>query len=215
MLRQLRSAFIMVVIFTVITGVAYPLLVTGIAQAGFGEKADGSLVESTARWSVLVGSARPSAGASTSIPGPRPPGTPPAPTMHSDRTTDPPTRFGSSVRTIQRRPTFDESVTTGVDDLIRIYREENGLDSDTPVPVDAVTGSGSSLDPHISIANARLQAPRVADARGLDEAVVLDLIEEHTEGRDLGFLGEPGVNVLLLNLALDRAEWRGALSRCS
>ena len=71
------------------------------------------------------------------------------------------------------------------------------------VPVDAVTASGSGVDPHISVANARLQAPRVADERGLTSSVVLDLIDEHTDGRSLGFLGEPGVNVLELNLALD------------
>jgi K+-transporting ATPase ATPase C chain len=97
----------------------------------------------------------------------------------------------------------DESETTGVDDLVRIYREVNGLDAETPVPVDAVTGSGSSLDPHISIANARLQAQRVAVVRDLDLDVVFALIDEHTDGRAFGFLGEPGVNVLELNLALD------------
>ena len=80
---------------------------------------------------------------------------------------------------------------------------ENGLSDDTPVPVDAVTVSASGLDPHISIANARLQAPRVAEERGLDVEVVLNLVDEHTSGRSLGFLGEPGVNVLELNLALD------------
>jgi potassium-transporting ATPase KdpC subunit len=203
MLRQLRSAFVMVLIFTAITGVAYPLLVTGIAQAGFGDKADGSYVEVDgepvgSRW---IGQAfnggeyfHPRPSATSYSPGPD-------------------YAFGSNFGPTNETwllgeddpdtPDVDESVTTGVDDLIRLYREENGLDADTLVPVDAVTGSGSSLDPHISIANARLQAPRVAEARGLEEAAVLDLIDEHTDGRDLGFLGEPGVNVLLLNLALD------------
>jgi K+-transporting ATPase ATPase C chain len=97
----------------------------------------------------------------------------------------------------------DESETSGVDDLIRIYRAENGLEQDAPVPVDAVTGSASSLDPHISLANARIQAERVAGVRGIEVDQVLSLVEEHTDGRALGFLGEPGVNVLLLNLSLD------------
>ena len=86
---------------------------------------------------------------------------------------------------------------------VAAYREENGLSGDVSVPVDAVTASASGLDPHISVANARLQAARVAQARGLTLAVVMGLIDDHTDGRSLGVLGEPGVNVVLLNLALD------------
>ncbi len=84
------------------------------------------------------------------------------------------------------------------------YRKQNGLAPTSKVPVDAVTASGSGLDPDISIANARLQAPRVARVRRLPLARVNKLIDEHTDGRSLGFLGEPGVNVLELNIALDR-----------
>ena len=120
-----------------------------------------------------------------------------------DRTSDRPTTYSSSARTIPSTADVDESETNGVDDLVRAYRETNGLDAEAPVPVDAVTSSGSGLDPHISLANARIQAQRVADNRGLDVDQVLELIEENTDGRGLGFLGEPGVNVLLLNLALD------------
>ena len=90
-----------------------------------------------------------------------------------------------------------------VADRVAGYREENGLSGDVSVPVDAVTASASGLDPHISVANARLQAARVAQARGLTLAVVMGLIDDHTDGRSLGVLGEPGVNVVLLNLALD------------
>ena len=92
---------------------------------------------------------------------------------------------------------------TTVEERVAAYREENSLSDDARVPVDAVTASASGLDPHISVANAELQADRVAEARGLDVAVVEQLIGEHTSGRDLGFLGEEGVNVLELNLAVD------------
>ncbi len=90
-----------------------------------------------------------------------------------------------------------------VAERVAAYREANGLSDDVLVPVDAVTASGSGLDPHISVANARLQAVRVAEARGVDVDAVLALVDEHTTGQALGFLGERGVNVLELNLALD------------
>ena len=85
------------------------------------------------------------------------------------------------------------------------YRKENGLNETDSVPADAVTASGSGLDPHISLRNAELQTPRVAKARGLSEDKVRELVQQNTDGRDLGVLGEPGVNVLELNLALDSA----------
>ncbi len=100
-------------------------------------------------------------------------------------------------------PDVDESKTTGVDDLVRAYRHENGLGATEPVPVDAVTASGSGLDPHISVANANLQMRRVAGARELTVHEVSHLIATHTQDRAFGILGEPAVNVLELNLALD------------
>src|SRR5579884_2577776 len=94
----------------------------------------------------------------------------------------------------------------GIKDLAAAYRKENGLPDNAPIPADAVTRSASGLDPHISPANAQLQAARVAQARRLSEEQVRRLVMENTEGRQFGFLGEPRVNVLRLNLALDKAS---------
>ena len=102
-------------------------------------------------------------------------------------------------------PTNPE-LLTAVEERAAAYREVNGLADDTEIPIDAVTASGSGLDPHISVANARLQAPRVAEERGLDVDEVLDLVDDHREGPSLGFLGTEGVNVLELNLALDELD---------
>lgn len=204
MRRQLFPAVVMLALFTVLTGIVYPLVMTGFAQVAFADKANGSLVE---RDGEVVGSRL--IGQSFAGEGyfhPRP--------ATDGYASGPGSSYGSNEGPTSARfllgeddpatPDVDESQTTGVDDRIRAYREENGLAADAEVPVDAVTGSASGLDPHISVANARLQAARVAEARGLSEAAVEDLIDRHTDGRDLGFLGEPGVNVLELNLALDR-----------
>jgi potassium-transporting ATPase KdpC subunit len=203
MRRQLLPALGMLAVFTVLTGIAYPLVVTGIAQAAFGDKANGSLVE---RDGQVVGSRL--IGQPFDEPGhfhPRPSAAGYAP--------GPGYAFGSNYGPTNEAfllgeddpetADIDESETNGVDDLIRAYRETNGLDDGTLVPVDAVTGSGSGLDPHISVANARLQAPRVAEVRGLGLQEVRDLVDQHTDHRALGFLGEAGVDVLELNLALD------------
>jgi K+-transporting ATPase ATPase C chain len=201
----------MVLVFTVLTGLVYTFAVTGVAQLAFGEQADGSLIE---RDGQVVGSRL--IGQSFTEPQyfhPRPSATGYSPGLPADVEGGPAYAAGSNEGPTSERfldgeddpetPDVDESTTNGVDDRIRAYREENGLAADAPVPVDAVTGSASSLDPHISVANARLQAPRVADERGLDVAQVLELVDDNTDPRALGFLGEPGVNVLELNLALD------------
>jgi len=185
MRRQLLPALGMLVVFTIITGLAYPLIVTGVAQGLFAGKANGSVIE---RDGQLLGSAL--IGQPFSAPKyfhPRPSAAGYAPAYST----------GSNLG-----PT-NETFLRDVDALVRAYRETNGLDAEAIVPVDAITSSGSGLDPHISLANARIQAQRVADNRGLDVDQVLEMVEENTDGRDLGFLGEPGVNVLLLNLALD------------
>jgi K+-transporting ATPase ATPase C chain len=188
MRRQLFPAFMMMVVFTVITGLAYPLLVTGIAQGLFNDEADGSLVENAD--GDVVGSSR--IGQSFSEPGyfhPRP-------SAAGDG-------YDASASSGSNLGPTNGDLLASVEERADAYREENGLDADAQVPVDAVTASASGLDPHISVANARLQAPRVADERGLAIDTVLELVDDHTAGRDLGFLGEKRVNVLELNLALD------------
>jgi K+-transporting ATPase ATPase C chain len=190
MRAQLVAGLRAVLVFTVLVGVGYPLAVTGIAQLAFGDQADGSLVE---RDGVVVGSSligQSFAGDEWFHPRPSAAGD------GYDGMASSPSNLG---------PT-NEVLLDSVAERVEAYREVNGLADGQPVPVDAVTASGSGLDPHISVANARLQAPRVALARGLEVDEVLRLVDEHTEGPALGFLGEAGVNVVELNVALDGAE---------
>lgn len=225
MRRQLLPAIGMLFVFSVLTGLAYPLAVTGVAQVAFASKASGSDVRvgGTLVGSTLIGQPfsaakyfhpRPSAsgyvagaeGGGTysygSNYGPLDrrlvgnlPGINIAASRNRDATDDDPTcvvpegEKGCDPNTVAQRALA--------------FRALNGLGPSTKIPVDAVTASASGLDPHISIANARLQASRVADARGMPVTRVLALVRRHTDGRAFGFLGEPGVNVLRLNVALD------------
>jgi K+-transporting ATPase ATPase C chain len=186
-LRQLRPALLAMVVFTVLLGFAYPLAVTGISQLAWHDKANGSLI---ARDGTVVGS---------SLIGQRftsPQYFHPRPSAAGDGY-DAGASSGSNLG-----PSNPDFLAT-VSHRVAAYRAENGLGDDALVPVDAVTASGSGLDPQISVRNARLQAPRVAQARGLDLAAVLQAIDAHTSQRPLAVLGDPGVNVLALNLALD------------
>jgi potassium-transporting ATPase KdpC subunit len=192
---QLLASLRMVLVFTIICGLVYPLVVTGIAQGVFNDEADGSLVagqDGEVVGSRLIGQ---------SFTGAR--------YFHSRPSAAGDGYDASASSGSNLGPTNHEFLTE-VDQRAADYREENGLDGDAEVPVDAVTASASGLDPHVSVANARLQAPRVAEERGLDVQEVLDLVDDHTSGRALGFLGEPGVNVLELNLAVDDADSAGA-----
>jgi potassium-transporting ATPase KdpC subunit len=190
MRRQLVPALVVFLALTLLTGVAYPLAVTGFAQLAFPGRADGSLIE---RDGEVVGSrliGQEFAGARYFHPRPSAAG------EGYDAMASSPSNLG---------PT-NEDLIWAVRERRATYRRENNLRAGQRVPIDAVTASGSGLDPDISPTNARLQAARVARARGLELNDVLALIEEHTDGRSLGFLGEPGVNVLELNLALDGAS---------
>jgi K+-transporting ATPase ATPase C chain len=191
MRRQLFPALMMLLVFTVITGLVYPMVVTGVAQGAFGDKADGSLVEN-ADGEVVGSSLIGQTFTELEYFHPRP--------SAAGDGYDASASSGSNLG-----PTNDDLLAS-VEERADAYREENGLGAAAEVPVDAVTASASGLDPHISVANARLQAPRVADERGLDVDTVLELVNDQTSGRDFGFLGEKGVNVLELNLALDEAD---------
>jgi K+-transporting ATPase ATPase C chain len=183
MRRQLLPALVAFLALTVLTGIVYPLVVTGVAQVAFPSRADGSLVE---RDGVVVGSrliGQPFEGERYFHPRPSAAG-------------DGYDAMSSSASNLG--PT-NQDLLDAVAERRDAYRQANGADA----PVDALTASGSGLDPHISPENARLQAPRVAESRDLPLDDVLTLVEEHTDGRSLGFLGDPGVNVLELNLALD------------
>jgi K+-transporting ATPase ATPase C chain len=187
MRRQLLPALRMLLALTVLCGVAYPLVVFAIGKAAFADQADGSFVvdrDGEIVGSSLIGQAFD--GEQWFLPRPSAAGD------GYDATASSSSNLG---------PTNPDLLAT-VAERVDAVREREGLDADEPVPVDAVTASGSGLDPHISVAYAQLQAPRVAEARGMELDEVLDLIDDHTEGPSLGFLGEAGVNVTTLNLAL-------------
>jgi K+-transporting ATPase ATPase C chain len=186
-------------LFMVVTGLAYPLAVTGIAQLVFPKAANGSLVE---RGGIVIGSAL--IGQDFTKPQyfhPRPSATTGTDPKDPSKTVDLPYNAASSGAS-NLGPT-SQKLMDEVAERTKAYRAENDLAPDQPVPVDAVTASGSGLDPDISLANARLQAKRIANIRNMTEAQVEDFIDRHVTGRQGGLLGEPRVNVLEINLALD------------
>jgi K+-transporting ATPase ATPase C chain len=191
MMRTVARSAIAVVVLTLAFGIVYPLVFTGFAQIAFSDRADGSLVE---RDGTVVGS-RLAAQAFTGPEyfHPRPSAT--APEYNAAATT-----FANLGPT---NPDLATAVQERIDAILELEGPYNPDLEVGDIPVDAVTTSASGIDPHISVANARLQAARVAEERGLSEARVAELIDENTDGRWLGIFGEAGVNVLELNLALD------------
>ena len=192
MIRLFGRSALAVVVLTLVFGIAYPVVFTGFAQLVFSDKADGSLIE---RDGKVVGSRL--AAQDFTKPGyfhPRPSATSPA--YNAAATT-----FANLGPT---NPDLAKAVRQRALAILRLERPYNPGLTIGDIPVDAVTTSGSGIDPDISPANARLQAARVAKVRGLSMDRVSQLIDDNTDGRWLGVFGEPGVNVLELNLALDR-----------
>ena len=190
MRAQLRPAVLMTVVLTILTGVLYPLVVTGLAGVLFPDRAGGSLIvrNGTVIGSALIGQrfaearyfhTRPSAA--------------------GEQGYDPTASGGSNLGPIDRR------LIDRIQAAAKLLHAENPT---AAIPVDLVTTSGSGLDPHVTPAAAEFQIPRVAGARGIPEAHIRALVRQYTEGRQLGVLGEPRVNVLQLNLALDATAAR-------
>jgi potassium-transporting ATPase KdpC subunit len=188
LLLDIKTSIIATIVLAIICSGLYPLVIWGLGQVIFPYQANGSLIE--AKDGTIVGSALLAQGFSgEKYFHPRP---------SSAGTGYDPTASGGS----NLGPT-NQKLIDQVKQNVEAYRKENGLADNVLVPADAVTNSGSGLDPHISAANAQLQAPRVAKARTLDLAVVKKAIQDATENSFLRIGGEPGVNVLKLNLALD------------
>lgn len=188
MFEELKPAILITIVFTVLTGIAYPLAITGVSQVLFHKQANGSLVERNGK---VIGSEL--IGQNFTKPGyfhPRP-------SAAGQNGYDATASSGSNLG-----PTNPALADRLAKDAAR-FRKDNP-DYNGPIPADAITASGSGLDPEISPANALAQVARVAKARGASDATVRQLVLSGIEGRDLGFLGEPRVNVLTLNLALDR-----------
>ena len=189
MWQQIAPGFKMMLVLTVLTGLIYPGVVTGLCQILFPAKANGSLIVANGQvvGSELIGQNFK-----------KPEYFQPRPSAAGNDGYDP-TASGAS----NLGPT-NQKLADRVKDSVATFRKNNP-DYTGPIPADLVTASGSGLDPDISPASAEAQAPRIAKARGIAVRQVLDLVAAHTKGRDLGFLGEPRVNVLEINLALDQA----------
>jgi K+-transporting ATPase ATPase C chain len=188
---EFRAAVMVTLALAIVCCGIYPLVVFGIAQLAFPDQANGSLIvgkDGTIHGSRLIGQQftadkyfhpRPSAAGNG-----------------YDATSSSGSNLGPTSKKLA------DAITQNISD----YRAQNNLDTNTPVPADAVTASGSGLDPHISLRNAELQTLRVAKARGLDVEKVRALIQQNTDGADLGIIGDAGVNVLKLNIALDETK---------
>ena len=190
MFQQLRAAAILLLVLSVITGIAYPLVVTGVAQVAFPAKANGSLIESGGKpvGSELIG--QPFADAKH---------------FWSRASATSPYPYNASASSGSNQGPLNPALTDAVTARVKALRDADPGNT-APVPADLVTASASGLDPHISPASAAYQVRRVARARGMEEAVVRQLVSQHREGRQLGILGEPRVNVLAVNLALDTVK---------
>jgi K+-transporting ATPase ATPase C chain len=184
--QLLRTAVVVTAMLLVLCGVVYPLLIYGVGRLAFPRQASGSLLRDGAGrviGSTLIGQ------------------TFTAPQYFHGRPSA--TSYDAANSSGTNLGPTNQKLLSGARHAADVYRAENALDVSAAIPIDAVTSSGSGLDPDISPANAMLQASRVAHARGARVDVLQELVESHTEGRQLGVLGEPRVNVLLLNLAMD------------
>lgn len=188
LIHDFFSSIMATLVLAVVCCGIYPLIVYGIAQAAFPNKANGSLITDSS------GAVRGSALLGQQFTGDK---------YFDSRPSSAGTGYDASNSGGSNLGPTSQKLNDAIKDRITDYRKKNGLKDTDSVPADAVTASGSGLDPHISPANAALQLPRVARTRGLDEQKVRELVAKYTEGPDLGILGEAGVNVLKLNLALD------------
>lgn len=194
MLHQLRPAIVLLILMSAITGIAYPLVITGVAQVAFEDKANGSLIEKDGQviGSELIGQSFVDPETGETLPG-----------YFRGRPSAAGTGYDAALSSGSNLGPTNPQLVQNVEDQVAIIRAENKLTADALIPVDLVTSSASGLDPDISPASANLQIARVAQQRGITEEQVRAIVDEHTSGRTLGILGEPRVNVLEMNLALD------------
>lgn len=187
MLKQIKQAFLILLTFTVLTGILYPLAITGIAQIAFPAQANGSLIYRNGHpvGSSLIGQSFTDPKYFWSRPS--------ATSLHP---------YNAESSSGSNLGPMNADLAKAVQERIAVLRKADP-ENKSPIPVDLVTSSASGLDPHISPAAAEYQIARVAKARGIDEKVVRQLVAKHTETRTIGLLGEPRVNVVELNLELD------------